>query len=82
VRESVGKKNDMWRVGDACMVRTLFFVFGVPGRDSIRISTEDAEHKMRRYLALWDATGTHFSPFLVRLRLGDATEDALKTSCT
>jgi hypothetical protein len=43
------------------------FVSGVPGRDSMyRVSTRDAGHKMGRYLALGDATGTRFSPFLVR----------------
>jgi hypothetical protein len=41
------------------------FVSGVPGRDSIyRVSARDAGHKMGRYLASGDATGTLF-----RLRL-------------
>jgi hypothetical protein len=58
-----------WHVGTraACMHMGSHFVSGVPGRDSIhRVSTGDAGHKMRRYLALGDATGTRFSPFLVR----------------
>jgi hypothetical protein len=61
----------------------VVFVFGVPdrnsvpGRDSIyKVSTVDTGHKMRRCLALEDATGKISSPFSVRL--GDATEDALR----
>jgi hypothetical protein len=61
-----------------CMYGDDVFVFGVPGRDSIhRVCTGNAGHKMRRYLALDDATRKRFSPFLVR-HLGDATEDALR----
>jgi hypothetical protein len=57
VRESVGKENVMWELGAACMHVDVVFVSGVPGRDSIhRVSTGDAGHKMRRYLALGDTT--------------------------
>jgi hypothetical protein len=43
------------------------FVSGVPGRDSMhRVSTGNVGHKMRRYLALGDATGQFFFPFLIR----------------
>jgi hypothetical protein len=52
----------MWGLGAAWMHVGAIFVSGIPGRDS----TGDAGHKMRRYLALGDATETRFSPFLVR----------------
>jgi hypothetical protein len=62
----VKKENDMWELWAACMRPDATFMFSVPGRYSMyRVSTGDAGHKIRRYLALGDATGTRFSPFLV-----------------
>jgi hypothetical protein len=44
----------------------LFFCPASPVETLYIVSTGDAGHKMRRYLALGDATGTRFSLFLVR----------------
>jgi hypothetical protein len=60
------KENIMWELGGCMHVSATFLVSNVPHASFSIVFTGNAEHKMRHFLALEDATGEHFSPFFVR----------------